>query len=164
MFGFIHRLYIEHSDDQNNPLIYLQLSRFYDWTGIFMAGQSYMLRSKTRNECMKMMCELTLLEKKLPDLAKPEPWHVQLGCYTIRSHKEMYITALGRYIYSLTQRMDEASHYITDLDKQLSYYTDKLSQLNPHYEKLFTATSESPLIRNSPYYNGIIYHYYAPKQ
>jgi hypothetical protein len=30
--------------------------------------------------------------------------------------------------------MDEVSNYITDLDKKLSYYTDKLRKLNPNYE------------------------------
>jgi hypothetical protein len=30
MFGFIHRLFIEHSDDKENPLVYLQLCMPYD--------------------------------------------------------------------------------------------------------------------------------------
>lgn len=36
MFGFIHRLYIEYSDDENKPLIYFKLCIPYDMKeGIF---------------------------------------------------------------------------------------------------------------------------------
>lgn len=30
MFGFIHRLFMEHFDDKENPLVYLQLCMPYD--------------------------------------------------------------------------------------------------------------------------------------
>lgn len=135
MFGFIYRLYIQHPDDEENDLIYLQLSKNYTLTGLFMAGKSYMMRSKTKNESKLMLYEIMLLEKKLPD----PTWRAGLGYYTIRQHKEMYIVALMRYINSLT-RIDDAFRYITDSDKKLEYLTDKLRKLNPNYKSdLFKA-------------------------
>ena len=134
MFGFIYRLHIQHPDDKENYLVYLQLSQFYKFTGIFKAGKSYMIRSKTKKDCESMIYEIIRVENNLPEPTEMHRWSQGLGCYTVRQHKEFYIAALTEYIESLT-RLDYAFRYITDSDKKLSYLEEKLGQLVPYYEK-----------------------------
>jgi len=138
MLGFIYRLYIQHPDDEQNPLIYLQLSYDYKRTGLFMAGQSYMMRGQTKNQCVSMMNEIWRMGKKLPE-PNTECWWPGPGYYTVRQQKEMYIISLIRYISTLT-KIDSTFRYVTDTDKKLLYLTDKLKQLNQYYESdLFSA-------------------------
>lgn len=137
MFGFIHRLFIEHSDDKENPLVYLQLCMPYHETGIFKAGKSYMIRSRTKTGCLSQIQDLSRLEKITIDLNNPKPYSVSYGSYTISMHKKIYSEALGWYVQSIT-KLDNAFYYITDSDKRISYLIDKLSQLRPDYKSLLS--------------------------
>ncbi|MBN1664015.1 MAG: hypothetical protein JW943_10485 [Deltaproteobacteria bacterium] len=166
MFGFIFRCYIQHPDDEENHLIYLQLSYRYEETGIFEAGKSYMIRSKTKNEFFSMMYEIMHFKKiSIPKSHEVGPWCPTPGYYTIRQQREMYIIALHRYVSSLTQ-IDETFRYITDADKKLSYLDNKLSKLKPYYEKrLFRATyKHGPFFITSDEgkYSWLVYD--SPKQ
>ncbi len=137
MFGFIHRLLIQHSDDKQNPLVYLQLCMPYDQTGIYKAGKSYMIRSRTKNGCFSKIQEITRLENIIIDPNDPNPYSISYGSYTVNEHKKWYADALGRYVQSLTE-LDESFYYITDLDKKILYLTVKLSHLQPDYKSLLT--------------------------
>ncbi len=137
MFGFIHRLFIEHSDDKENPLVYLQLCMPYDQTGIYKAGKSYMIRSKTKNGCLSKIQELRRLENIIIDPNNPKPYSISYGSYTVKEHKKWYADALSRYVQSLTE-LDESFYYITDADKKILYLTVKLSQLRPDYKSLLS--------------------------
>jgi len=130
MFGFIHRLYISHPDDEKNPLVYLQLCVPYKETGVFKSGKSYMIRSKTKPGCASKYYELKRLENAVPDLKNPNPYSVAYGSYTIGMHKQIYSDALTWYVQSITG-LDDAFYYITDVDKKISYLEDKLRQLKP---------------------------------
>lgn len=151
MLGFIFRCYIQHPNDEENRLIYLQLSQRYEDAGIFKAGQSYMIRSKTKNECISMIYEIMRFDKiSVPKFNDVGPWCPSSGYYTVRQQKEMYIVALLRYLSSLTQ-VDETFRYITDADKKLSYLDDKLRQLKPRYEeKLFKCA-----LKYAPFYREV---------
>lgn len=137
MFGFIHRLFIEHSDDKEDPLVYLQLCVPFDQTGIYKAGKSYMIRSRTKNGCFSKIQEIRRSENIIIDLNNPKPYSISYGSYTIKEHKKWYADALSRYVQSLTE-MDQSFHYITDVDKKISYLTVKLSQLHPNYKSLLS--------------------------
>jgi hypothetical protein len=137
MFGIIHRLFVEHSDDKENPLVYLQLCLPYHETGIYKAGKSYMIRSKTKNGCLSKIQELSRLENIIIDPNNPKPYSVAYGSYTINMHKKIYAEALGWYVQSIT-KLDDAFYYITDSDKKISYLKDKLNQLRPDYRSLLS--------------------------
>lgn len=137
MFGFIHRLYIEHLDDDKNPLIYLQLCVPYRETGVFKAGKSYMIRSKTKTSCLSKFQELRRLENIIPNPNDPNPFTIAYGSYTIKEHKKWYSDALSKYVHTLT-KLDDAFYYITDLDKKISYLEDKLHQLRPDWRSILS--------------------------
>ena len=137
MFGIIHRLFIEHPDDKENPLVYLQLCMPYHETGIYKAGKSYMVRSKTKNGCLSKSQELSRLENIIIDYNNPKPYSVAYGSYTINMHKKIYAEALGGYVQSIT-KLDDAFYYITDSDRKISYLKDKLSQLRPDCKSLLS--------------------------
>ena len=139
MFGFIHRLYIEHLDDDKNPLIYLQLCVLYRQTGVYKAGKSYMIRSKTKTGCLSKFQELRCLENIIPNPNDPTPFTISYGSYTIKQHKQWQSDALSRYVHTLT-KLDDAFYYITDLDKRISYLEDKLLQLRPDLSSILLST------------------------
>ena len=135
MFGFVHRLHVEHIDDNENPLIYLKLCFPYAKTGIFKAGKSYMIRSKTESVCYSKFNELRCLENLIPDLSDPKPFNITYGSYLMEGHKEIYSLALSHYISTLT-KLDRAFYYITDIDKQIIYLEDRLCQLKPDWRAI----------------------------
>ncbi|OQC48170.1 MAG: hypothetical protein BWX60_00120 [Candidatus Marinimicrobia bacterium ADurb.Bin030] len=149
MFGFIYRLWIQHPNDKENHLISLQLSEDYESTGIFKAGQSYMIRSKTKKEIPLMLKEILAFEiEKNYDRNEFVSWCVGPDCYTVKEHKSVYMYCLIYYIrmlmgiklgpYQLPDYLDDAFSYITELDNKVAYLESKLYKLIPNYkEKIF---------------------------
>lgn len=134
MLGFIHRLYVEHEEDKYDDLIYLRLCYPYNNTGVFKAGKSYMIRSKTKLGCNDYFFKLRQLENIIPDTDNPKPFSIAYGNYAFFEHKEWYCDALDRYIHSKIER-DEAFVYITKLKNKIQYLEKKFRELHPDFEE-----------------------------
>jgi hypothetical protein len=140
MLGFIHRLYIEHDDDKEDPLVDLQLHCLCAQTGVFKAGKSYVIRGNTKSGCWSQFEELVRLERNLHD---PKSFKIAYGSYTRKQHTEWYSYALGAYINKLT-KLDDAYYLITDLDKKIGYLEGKLRQLRPDWKSILSCLTLMP--------------------
>lgn len=138
MFGFIHRLCIIHPDDEKNDLTWLQLCFHYGEPGVFKAGKSYMIRDGTKRGCMSKLQQLCHSEKIIPDLNNPAPYSITYGNYTKGDLRKDFCRHLSIYVSSLT-KLDDACYYITDVNKEIEYFTLKLSQLRPDYKSSLPA-------------------------
>ena len=137
MLGFIHRLYIEHLNDDENPLIYLKLCFPYRDTGIFKAGNSYVIRTRTKSRCFSEFEKLRRLKKIIPNPTDPNPFRIDYGTYMIREYKKMYSEALFRYVCSLTE-LGDAFRYIENVNKEISYLEYKIRELRPDWRSILS--------------------------
>lgn len=134
MLGFIHRYYVEHNDDKEDPLVCLQLHCLYDQIGVFKSGKSYVIRSNTKSGGWSQFEKVINLEKNLHD---PPSYKITHGVYTRKQHKEYYTDALGAYINTLT-KLDDAYYFITDADKRMTYLEDRLRQLRRDWKSILS--------------------------
>jgi hypothetical protein len=171
MFGFTYRLWIEHPNDKENHLVSLQLAEDYKRNGIFKAGQSYLVRSKTKKEITFMLREILAFEiENNYDRDEFASRCIGPQCYTTKEHKGSYMYGLIKYIHSLTgferklyqlpDYFDDAFSYITDLDNKVAYLENKLYQLIPDYKEILfrTKLQHSPFSSELGQYGLIVYN------
>jgi hypothetical protein len=140
MFGFVRRIWIEHADDAENRLVRLQLHCHCSEIGVFKSGKSYMIRNNTNSGCMSQIDVLGRLDRNLHELKQ---YHSGYGCYTRKEFREEYTHALMAYIVTLA-KLDDACYLITDLDKKIYYFEDKLRQLRPDWKSILSCLALMP--------------------
>ena len=138
----IKRLYVWHRDDKANPLIELKLCVPYDSVGVFKAGNSYVIRFKTKTGSRMLFDSLRRTENIIHDYPYIlEPYSTAYGSYTISEHKKFYSDALGRYVNYLAKLGDDYLH-IKNMEERIEYLTARLSELRPDdYKSILTVQS-----------------------
>jgi hypothetical protein len=145
MFGFIHRLLIEHEDEESgtygepkNQLIYFKLCIPYKEIGVYKASKSYVIRADTEGYVFRALDELRRRENIMPDPARHKPFilsGIQTGL--VKTHKKWLVIALASYISSIGGNIS-AYHYMTEVDKQLEYLDNVLKELRKDYHSLIS--------------------------
>jgi len=133
MLIMTHRLYVSHDDDDTDPLVHLKLCASFGDLGVFKAGKSYMIKSRTKRGCFDLLDRLRERERIIPDPDNPEPYSIALGSYAFWDYKEFYCDALGWYVHSLMKKEDAFEH-VTRVKEKIKYLEKKLKQLKPHIE------------------------------